>query len=74
LIQVNLAGLETAAHGRLILTVLGGLPEFELELVRTRTGEGRERAKAPGSFLVEAEAITPSAEGGFGAARGAETS
>ena len=36
------------AHGRLMLTVLGGLAEFERELIRTRTGEGRERAKARG--------------------------
>ena len=28
-----------------ILTVLGGLAEFERELNRARTGEGRERAK-----------------------------
>lgn len=36
----------TTAHGRLMLTVLGGLAEFERDLIRTRTGEGRERAKA----------------------------
>jgi hypothetical protein len=35
-------------HGRLILTVLGGLPEFERELIRARTGEGRKRAHARG--------------------------
>src|ERR1700674_2636847 len=34
----------TTAHGRLILTVLGGLAEFERELIRARTGEGRARA------------------------------
>jgi DNA invertase Pin-like site-specific DNA recombinase len=38
----------TTPHGRLMLTVLGGLAEFERELVRARTGEGRERAKARG--------------------------
>jgi DNA invertase Pin-like site-specific DNA recombinase len=38
----------TTAHGRLMLTVLGGLAEFEKELIRARTGEGRERAKARG--------------------------
>src|SRR5712664_2596433 len=42
----------TPAHGRLMLTGLGGLAEFERELIRTRTGEGRERAKARGSSLV----------------------
>ena len=29
-----------------MLTVLGGLAEFERELIRARTGEGRVRAKA----------------------------
>ena len=38
----------TTAHGRLILTVLGGLAEFERERIRVRTGEGRDRAKARG--------------------------
>src|SRR6266545_7476948 len=38
----------TSAHGRLMLTVLGGLAEFERELIRARTGEGRERAKDRG--------------------------
>lgn len=38
----------TTAHGRLMLTVLGGLAEFERELIRTRTGEGRVRAVARG--------------------------
>lgn len=41
----------TTAHGRLMLTVLGGLAEFERELIRTRTGEGRARAKARGQSL-----------------------
>jgi DNA invertase Pin-like site-specific DNA recombinase len=36
----------TTAHGRLMLTVLGGLAEFERELILTRTSEGRERANA----------------------------
>jgi DNA invertase Pin-like site-specific DNA recombinase len=38
----------TTPHGRLMLTVLGGLAEFERELIKARTGEGRERAKAKG--------------------------
>jgi DNA invertase Pin-like site-specific DNA recombinase len=38
----------TTAHGRLILTVLAGLAEFERELIVERTGEGRERAMAKG--------------------------
>ena len=39
----------TTPHGRLMLTVLGGLAEFERELIRSRTSEGRERAKAQGA-------------------------
>jgi len=39
----------TAPHGRLMLTVLGGLAEFERELIRARTSEGRARAKASGN-------------------------
>ena len=38
----------TTAQGRLILTVLGGLAEFERELIAERTGEGRARAMAQG--------------------------
>jgi DNA invertase Pin-like site-specific DNA recombinase len=38
----------TTSHGRLMLTVLGGLAEFERDLIRVRTGEGRERARARG--------------------------
>jgi DNA invertase Pin-like site-specific DNA recombinase len=38
----------TTAHGRLMLTVLGGLAEFERELIRARTAEGRARAVARG--------------------------
>jgi DNA invertase Pin-like site-specific DNA recombinase len=38
----------SSAHGRLMLTVLGGLAEFERELIKARTDEGRKRAKARG--------------------------
>jgi DNA invertase Pin-like site-specific DNA recombinase len=38
----------TTSHGRLMLTVLGGLTEFEGDLIRTRTGEGRALAMARG--------------------------
>ena len=41
-------GDTTTAHGCLMLTVLGGLAEFERELIRARAGEGRERAKVRG--------------------------
>jgi DNA invertase Pin-like site-specific DNA recombinase len=38
----------TTPHGRLMLTVLGGLAEFERELIKATTEEGRNRAKARG--------------------------
>ena len=38
----------TTPAGRLMLTVLGGLAEFERELIKIRTSEGRERAKRAG--------------------------
>jgi DNA invertase Pin-like site-specific DNA recombinase len=38
----------TTPHGRLMLTVLGGLAEFERELILARTSDGRSRAKARG--------------------------
>jgi DNA invertase Pin-like site-specific DNA recombinase len=38
----------TSAHGRLMLTVLGGLAEFERHLILARTTEGRKRAQARG--------------------------
>lgn len=38
----------TTPHGRLMLTILGGLAEFERELIRSRTGEGRKRAQERG--------------------------
>jgi DNA invertase Pin-like site-specific DNA recombinase len=49
----------TTAHGRLMLTVLGGLAEFERELIRARTGEGRARAKANGVHMGRRPKLTP---------------
>jgi DNA invertase Pin-like site-specific DNA recombinase len=49
----------TTPHGRLMLTVLGGLAEFERELIRARTGEGRKRAKASGVKFGRPAALTP---------------
>jgi DNA invertase Pin-like site-specific DNA recombinase len=49
----------TTPHGRLMLTVLAGLAEFERELIRVRTGEGRERAKARGVPLGRKPKLTP---------------
>lgn len=49
----------TTAHGRLMLTVLAGLAEFERELIRSRTCEGRARAKARGVKLGRRFKLTP---------------
>jgi DNA invertase Pin-like site-specific DNA recombinase len=38
----------TTAHGRLMLTIMGGMAEFERELIRTRCEEGIKRAKRKG--------------------------
>jgi DNA invertase Pin-like site-specific DNA recombinase len=38
----------TSAHGRLLLNILGSIAEFERELIKFRTGEGRARAKLRG--------------------------
>jgi len=38
----------TSPHGKLMITVLGGLAEFERELIKARTDEGRKRAQARG--------------------------
>jgi DNA invertase Pin-like site-specific DNA recombinase len=48
----------TTAHGRLMLTVLGGLAEFERDLIRSRTTEGRDRAKARGVKMGRPPKIT----------------
>ncbi len=38
----------STAHGRLMMTVLAGLAEFERELIKDHTGAGRTRAKKDG--------------------------
>jgi DNA invertase Pin-like site-specific DNA recombinase len=42
-----------------MLTVLGGLAEFERELIRARTGEGRAGAVANGVKLGKKPTLTP---------------
>jgi DNA invertase Pin-like site-specific DNA recombinase len=49
----------TTPHGRLMLTILGGLAEFERELIRARTGDGRARAKARGVRFGRPAVLTP---------------
>src|SRR6516164_4576068 len=45
--------------GRLMLAVLGGLADVERDLIRTRTAEGRSRAKAQGKRMGRAPSLTP---------------
>jgi DNA invertase Pin-like site-specific DNA recombinase len=49
----------TTPHGRLMLAVLGGLAEFERDLIRARTGDGRARAVARGVKLGPKPKLTP---------------
>jgi DNA invertase Pin-like site-specific DNA recombinase len=49
----------TTPHGRLILTVLGGLAEFERHLIVARTSEGRKRAVARGVLFGRPSKLTP---------------
>jgi DNA invertase Pin-like site-specific DNA recombinase len=49
----------TTPHGRLMLTVLGGLAEFERSLILARTSEGRTRAKARGVKFGRKHTLTP---------------
>jgi DNA invertase Pin-like site-specific DNA recombinase len=48
----------TTPHGRLMLTILGGLAEFERELIKARTGEGRARAKKAGVHMGRPSKLT----------------
>ena len=41
----------TSSTGRLMLAVLGGLADAQRDLIRTRTAEGRSRAKAHGKHM-----------------------
>jgi DNA invertase Pin-like site-specific DNA recombinase len=49
----------TTPHGRLMLTVLGGLAEFERHLILARTSEGRTRARANGVRFGRRPSLTP---------------
>jgi Resolvase, N terminal domain len=59
----------TTPHSRLMLTVLGGLAEFERELIKARTDEGKKRGEGRGREVwEEAKADAASAKGGAGEA------
>ena len=52
------AGTGTST-GRLMLAVLGGLADVERDLIRTRTAEGRSRAKVRGKHMGRPPSLTP---------------
>jgi DNA invertase Pin-like site-specific DNA recombinase len=45
--------------GRLMIAVLGGLADVERDLIRTRTAEGRSRARVRGQLMGRPPALTP---------------
>ncbi len=49
----------TTPHGRLMVTVLGGLTEFERHLILARTDEGRKRAQERGVKFGRKLKLTP---------------
>ena len=49
----------TTPTGRLLSTLLAAIAEFERELIRERTGEGRKRAKARGIRFGRPSVLTP---------------
>jgi DNA invertase Pin-like site-specific DNA recombinase len=49
----------TTSHGKLVLTILGGIAEFERDLIRVRTSEGRARAVARGVKLGPKRKLGP---------------
>jgi DNA invertase Pin-like site-specific DNA recombinase len=49
----------STSTGRLMIAVLGGLADVERDLIRTRTAEGRGRAKARGQHMGRPPKLTP---------------
>ena len=49
----------STSTGRLMIAVLGGLADVERDLIRTRTAEGRSRAKAGGQHMGRPPKLTP---------------
>ena len=49
----------STSTGRLMIAVLGGLADVERDLIRTRTAEGRSRAKARGQHMGRPFKLTP---------------
>jgi DNA invertase Pin-like site-specific DNA recombinase len=49
----------STSTGRLMIAILGGLADVERDLIRTRTAEGRSRAKARGQHMGRPPKLTP---------------
>src|SRR5215217_9789685 len=49
----------STSTGRLMIAVLGGLADVERDLIRTRTSEGRSRAKTQGKHMGRPPSLTP---------------
>jgi DNA invertase Pin-like site-specific DNA recombinase len=49
----------TTPHGRLMVTMLAGLAEFERDLIHARTSEGRKRAQANGVKMGRPAKLSP---------------
>lgn len=49
----------TTPHGKLMVTILGGLAEFERSLILSRCNEGRQRAMAKGVQFGRKPKLTP---------------
>jgi DNA invertase Pin-like site-specific DNA recombinase len=60
--------------GRLMLAVLGGLADVERDLIRTRTAEGRSRAKDQGKHMGRPPSLTPAQQRPSGGERRARRS
>jgi DNA invertase Pin-like site-specific DNA recombinase len=51
-------GASVTSIGRLMLAVLGDLADVEHDLIRTRTAEGRNRAKLDGKHMGRPHSLT----------------
>lgn len=49
----------STSTGRMMIAVLGGLADVERDLIRTRTSEGRTRAKERGQHMGRPSKLTP---------------
>src|ERR671916_2868492 len=49
----------STSTGRLMIAVLGGLADVERDLIRTRTAEGRSRARQRGKHMGRPPSLTP---------------